>query len=61
MEKPSNDPNLENVYEVFVRYSTPEFTDDGRVLIMLSDNLRMIISREEYDRIMEAGAKEKEE
>ena len=50
----------QRLYEIIVRHSTPEFMDDGKVCIMLSDDRGMIISREEYDRIMEAGSKAKE-
>lgn len=42
----------QHIYEIFVRHSTPEFMDDGKVRIMLSDDRGMIISKEEYDRIM---------
>ena len=64
MEKPNEDPNLMNLYEFFVRHSDIEITDDGKVRIMLSDDRGMIISHEEYDRILAEGAKaemEKEE
>ena len=47
----------QRLYERFVRGLTPEFMDDGKVRIMLSDDRGMIISREEYDRIMKGEEK----
>lgn len=40
-------------YEFFIRHSTPEFTDDGKVRFSLSEYREIKLSKEEYYRIME--------